>query len=78
MSHTFFNQEITNHFQLKMFCQISQVVKMSSMTGDFMPKSGRSHGLFHNGSAYREEQLLTEDASRIYHCTKFSILVLAT
>jgi len=51
------------------------------MTGDFMPKSGRSQGLFHNGvflSAYREEQLLTEDAIRIYHCTKFSILVLTT
>jgi hypothetical protein len=29
-------------------------------------------------SACREEQLLTEDAIRIYHCTKFSILVLAT
>jgi len=54
---------------------------MSSMTGDFMPKSGRSQGLFHNGvfpSACTEEQLLTEDAIRIYHCTKFSVLMLAT
>ena len=50
MSHaSFLNQEITNHFQLKMFCQISRLVKMSSTTGDFMPKSGRSQGLFHNG-----------------------------